>query len=98
MKRVIIGRFGGPEVVEVVEDADPRPGSGEVRVRVLASGVSFTDALIRAGTYLGGPKPPFTPGYELRSRSSEPTGRSTGIAAHASTHQASSARSLMPTT
>jgi NADPH2:quinone reductase len=27
--------------------------------------VSFTDALIRAGTYLGGPKPPFTPGYEL---------------------------------
>jgi NADPH:quinone reductase len=37
----------------------------EVRVRVLAAGVSFTDALIRAGTYLGGPKPPFTPGYEL---------------------------------
>jgi NADPH:quinone reductase-like Zn-dependent oxidoreductase len=48
-----------------VEDADPRPGPGEVRVRVLASGVSFTDALIRAGTYFGGPKPPFTPGYEL---------------------------------
>ena len=36
-----------------------------MRVRVLAAGVSFTDALIRAGTYLGGPKPPFTPGYEL---------------------------------
>jgi NADPH:quinone reductase len=36
-----------------------------VLVRALASGVSFTDALIRAGTYLGGPKPPFTPGYEL---------------------------------
>jgi NADPH:quinone reductase len=30
-----------------------------------AAGVSFTDALIRAGTHLGGPKPPFTPGYEL---------------------------------
>ena len=27
--------------------------------------MSFTDALLRAGTYLGGPKPPFTPGYEL---------------------------------
>ena len=65
MKRVVIDHFGGPEVLEVVEDADPRPGPGEVRVRVLASGVSFTDALIRAGTYLGGPKPPFTPGYEL---------------------------------
>jgi NADPH:quinone reductase len=48
-----------------VEGDDPRPGPGEVRVRVLAAGVSFTDALIRAGTYLGGPKPPFTPGYEL---------------------------------
>jgi NADPH:quinone reductase len=65
MKRVVIDHFGGPEVLEVVEDADPRPGPGEVRVRVLASGVSFTDALIRAGTYFGGPKPPFTPGYEL---------------------------------
>ena len=34
--------------------------------RVLAAGVSFTDAQLRAGTYLpGAPKPPFTPGYEL---------------------------------
>lgn len=65
MKRVVIDRFGGPEVLQVVEVEDPRPGPGEVRVRVLASGVSFTDAQLRAGTYLGGPKPPFTPGYEL---------------------------------
>lgn len=62
MKRVVVDHFGGPEVVE--ED-DPRPGSGQVRVRVLASGVSLSDAQMRAGTYLGGPKPPFTPGYEL---------------------------------
>ncbi|MCI9872289.1 zinc-binding dehydrogenase [Arthrobacter humicola] len=61
----MIDRFGGPEVLQVVEIDDPRPGPGEVRVRVLASGVSFTDAQLRAGTYLGGPKPPFTPGYEL---------------------------------
>ena len=65
MKRVVIDRFGGPEVLQVVEVDDPRPGPGEVRVKVLASGVSFTDAQLRAGTYLGGPKPPFTPGYEL---------------------------------
>jgi NADPH:quinone reductase-like Zn-dependent oxidoreductase len=51
--------------MRVVEDDVPEPGPGEVRVRVLAAGVSFTDAQIRAGTYLGGPKPPFTPGYEL---------------------------------
>jgi NADPH:quinone reductase len=73
MKRVVVDRFGGPEVLNVVEDNDPRPGAGEACVRVLAAGVSFTDALLRAGTYIGGiagtsigaPKPPFTPGYEL---------------------------------
>jgi NADPH2:quinone reductase len=65
MKRVVINHFGGPEVVSVIEDDDPRPSSGEVRVNVLASGVSLSDAQMRAGTYLGGPKPPFTPGYEL---------------------------------
>jgi NADPH:quinone reductase len=65
MKRVVVDHFGGPQVLKVVEEDDPRPSPGEVRVKVLATGVSFTDALIRAGTYLGGPKPPFTPGYEL---------------------------------
>ena len=65
MKRVLVDRFGGPEVIKVIEEDDPRPGPGQVRVRVLASGVSLSDAQMRAGTYLGGPKPPFTPGYEL---------------------------------
>jgi NADPH:quinone reductase-like Zn-dependent oxidoreductase len=65
MKRVIVEQYGGPEVVKVVEAEVPTPGPGEVRVRVLAAGVSFTDSQLRAGTYLGGPKPPFTPGYEL---------------------------------
>jgi len=65
VKRVVVDRFGGPEVLSVIDDADPRPGPGEVRVRVLAAGVSFTDAQLRAGTYLGVPRPPFTPGYEL---------------------------------
>ena len=66
MKRVVVERFGGPEVLNVVEDEVPRPGPGEVLVKVLAAGVSFTDSQLRAGTYLpGAPKPPFTPGYEL---------------------------------
>src|SRR5829696_10486278 len=66
MKRVVVDHFGGPEVLKVVEEEDPRPGPGEVLVKVLAAGVSFTDAQLRAGTYLpGAPKPPFTPGYEL---------------------------------
>ena len=65
MQRVVVDRYGGPEVLRVVEEDDPRPGPGEVRVRMLVAGVSFTDAQLRAGTYMGGPKPPFTPGYEL---------------------------------
>ncbi len=66
MKRVIVDHYGGPEVVKIVEDDVPQPRQGEVRVRVLAAGVSFTDSQLRAGTYIpGGPKPPFTPGYEL---------------------------------
>jgi NADPH:quinone reductase len=65
MKRVVVDHFGGPEVLTVIDDVVPRPGPGEVGVRVLAAGVSYTDALLRAGSYLGVPKPPFTPGYEL---------------------------------
>jgi NADPH:quinone reductase len=66
MKRVVVDHYGGPEVLRVEESDVPRPGPGEVRVRVLAAGVSFTDAQLRAGTYIAGaPKPPFTPGYEL---------------------------------
>ena len=49
MKRVVIAQFGGPEVLKVVEDDTPQPAPGEVRVRVLGAGVSFNDALLRAG-------------------------------------------------
>lgn len=65
MKRVVVDHFGGPEVLQIVEGEDPRPGRGEILVRVLAAGVSYTDAMLRVGSYLGVPKPPFTPGYEL---------------------------------
>src|SRR5215212_2758966 len=47
MKRVVVGRYGGPEVLQVVEEEDPRPGPGEVCARVLVAGVSFSDALLR---------------------------------------------------
>jgi NADPH:quinone reductase-like Zn-dependent oxidoreductase len=37
MRRVVVDHFGGPEVLRVVED--PRPGPGEVCVRVLPADV-----------------------------------------------------------
>jgi NADPH:quinone reductase-like Zn-dependent oxidoreductase len=62
-----ISRFGGPEVLQMVEEATiPDPGPGEVRIKVLAAGAGFTDTMIRRGRYpdFKGPLP-FTPGYEI---------------------------------
>ena len=66
-KHIRISRFGGPEVLELVEEiAVPDPRSGEVRIKVLAAGTGFTDSFIRRGRYpdFKGPLP-FTPGYEI---------------------------------
>src|SRR5512143_3406598 len=65
MERVIVAHYGGPAVLQLVEHDDARPRVGENELKVLAAGVSFTDSQLRAGTYLGVPRPPFTPGYEL---------------------------------
>ena len=62
-----IARFGGPEVLQLVEEPTlPEPGPGEVRIKVLAAGTGFTDTMIRRGRYpdFKGPLP-FTPGYDL---------------------------------
>ncbi len=62
-----ISKFGGPEVLQMTEESTiPEPGSGEVRIRVLAAGTGFTDTMIRRGRYpdFKGPLP-FTPGYEI---------------------------------
>jgi NADPH2:quinone reductase len=48
-----------------VEEPIPEPRPREIRVRIIAAGVGYPDVLIREGTYPGGPRPPFTPGYEL---------------------------------
>ncbi len=66
-QRIKISRFGGPEVIELVEETSiPEPGAGEVRIRVLAAGTGYTDGFIRRGRYpdFKGPLP-YTPGYEL---------------------------------
>ena len=50
--RVIqVSRFGGPDGLEVVQAPMPTAGPGEVRVRVLASGLEYTDVLIRRRLY-----------------------------------------------
>jgi NADPH:quinone reductase-like Zn-dependent oxidoreductase len=63
--RIVISRLGGPEVLEVVEDELRDAREGEVRVKVLAAGVSWVERMMRHGSYPGQPKPPFTPGYDV---------------------------------
>lgn len=65
IKRVMMTGLGGPEVLKLVEDEVVRPGAGQVRVKVLATGVAYADLMMRRGMYPGAPKPPFTPGYDL---------------------------------
>lgn len=65
MKRIIAESSGGPEVLRVVEEDIPEPGPGEVRVKVLTSGVAFGDLLWMSGVVPGSPQPPYSPGYDF---------------------------------
>ncbi len=63
MKAIRVHQFGGPEVLTYEDAPEPRPGPGEVLVRVKAVGVNFADLLIRMGAYPSG-DPPIIPGLE----------------------------------
>jgi NADPH:quinone reductase len=56
---------GGPEVLVPVERPVPRPGDGEVLVRVAAAGVNRPDVLQRMGGYPPPPGAPSTLGLEF---------------------------------
>jgi NADPH2:quinone reductase len=64
---VQVRSFGGPDGLEVVDAPLPTPHRGEVRVRVLASGMEYTDALIRRRLYPQTMlhRPPFVMGYDV---------------------------------
>jgi NADPH:quinone reductase-like Zn-dependent oxidoreductase len=63
--RVIVTHYGGPDALQVLEEECPEPRHGEVRVKVLAAGVSLPDILAREGVHPETPRPPFTPGWDL---------------------------------
>lgn len=67
-EHIVISRFGGPENLLLSEEELPEPRANEVRVKVLAAGVSFADILMRQGVHpeswnLG--RTPFTPGWDV---------------------------------
>ena len=62
MKAVQVSRYGGPEVLEVVDLPMPVAGPGEILLRHTAIGLNFIDTYHRSGLY---PLPlPFIPGVE----------------------------------
>ncbi len=63
--RIIVTHYGGPDALQVLEEECPEPKNGEVRVRVLAAGVSLPDLLMREGVHPETPPLPFTPGWDL---------------------------------
>lgn len=63
--RIIVTHYGGPDALQVIEEECPEPQHGEVRVRVLAAGVSLPDIMAREGIHPETPPVPFTPGWDL---------------------------------
>lgn len=65
MKCIVVNRFGGPEVLELVERPTPDPSPGQVRVRVTSIGLNHAELMGREGRYKASTgEPPFVPGIE----------------------------------
>jgi NADPH:quinone reductase-like Zn-dependent oxidoreductase len=80
MRSVWIPKIGPPEVLELRDVPDPHAGSGEVRIRVAASGVNFADVMARMGLYPDAPKLPCVVGYEVSGTIDEVGAGVSGIA------------------
>jgi len=66
-KVVQLSRYGGAGNLRTAEIETPATGRGEVRIRVLASSLNYTEVLIRKHLYpqTAGLKPPFVMGYDV---------------------------------
>lgn len=62
MKAAVVREFGKPLVMEEV--AVPRPGAGQILVKIAATGVCHTDLHAAEGDWPVKPNPPFIPGHE----------------------------------
>ena len=64
MQAVEISAPGGPEVLQLVERPVPRPGHGQILIRIAYAGVNRPDVLQRAGAYAPPPTASDLPGLE----------------------------------
>jgi NADPH2:quinone reductase len=80
MQVVMCEAYGGPDSLVVKSVPSPAPGAGEVKIRLHARGVSFTDVLRIAGQYHVKTAPPFIPGGEAAGEIIELGAGVTGLA------------------
>lgn len=65
MRALVFDRFGEPsDVLKLREVPVPRPGPGQVRVRMIASPINPSDLLLIRGVYGRPAGPPAVPGFE----------------------------------
>jgi NADPH2:quinone reductase len=64
MKAIRVHKFGGPEVLQLDDVAEPKAGAGQVLVEIKAAGVNPVDTYIRSGNYANLPQLPYTPGAD----------------------------------
>lgn len=65
MKAAQFSRFGGPEVLEIVDLPDPHPGPGQIRIVVHAAGINATEWKLRKGLLNFGAGLPQTTGRDV---------------------------------
>jgi NADPH:quinone reductase len=62
---ILLTGKGSTDKLQITQNELREPAAGEVRLKIICTGVGFTDVIMRTGYYPYAPKLPFVPGYEL---------------------------------
>ena len=65
MRVAQFSEFGGPQALRLEQVAEPKPGAGDVLIKVSAVGLNFFDTLLLRNQYQVSPPLPFSPGAEV---------------------------------
>ena len=71
MRAIQVTRFGGPEVLDLVDVSDPAPSAGLEVLDVDAAGVNYADTHAVENSYLSAQELPFIPGAEVVGRTAD---------------------------
>ncbi|HYJ77656.1 MAG TPA: NADPH:quinone oxidoreductase family protein [Actinomycetes bacterium] len=71
MRAIQVRRFGGPEVLELVDLPGPTPSGDQLRVEVSTAGINYADTHQTADDYLAPQQVPFVPGAEVVGRTDD---------------------------